>query len=330
MRTPAAADAFQVLRREKIQHRVVGAEFQHKPAPGALDLVIFGAAGAADDRRDLGNSGGGALRGGGGDGFAIARDKFFGERDHLDHALIGFARARAESDDAVLAENETVARLVALEHFDGFFGKPEARHQIRHEAQAAAEHLGAFFLAVGLVDQAEHRGGVGVVDEFVRQEGVQHHFDRRIGGPRIDQIGALDGDKLFVADRARSARNWRIGASRTATMSSGCDLRHIRAGGFYPQHLGLVAEAVAHRELYRRVAAAMQDEFRIAAEQPGGVDAQRQIARDAVPGRKCREGLGVTLDPAAIHGKPLPCAEVSAFRVQPPAKRRDHQPVLRG
>ena len=82
--------------------------------------------------------------------------------------------------------------LPLLEDLDRFFREAKARHDVGHEAQAAGKHLGAFFLAVGLVDHAEHRGGVGVVDEFVRQKRMQHHLDGRIWRRRIDQIGAFD------------------------------------------------------------------------------------------------------------------------------------------
>ena len=94
----------------------------------------------------------------------------------------------------------------ALENFDRLLGEAKARHEIRHEGQPAAEHIGAFFFAVRLVDQAEHRGRVGMVDEFVRQEGVQHHLDGWIWRRRIDQVGALDGDQVFVADGVEHAQ----------------------------------------------------------------------------------------------------------------------------
>ena len=105
-----------------------------------------------------------------------------------------------------LLENEAVARLVALENFDRLLRQAEARHEVGHESQPLAKNFGAFFLAVRLVDQAEHRGGVGVIDEFVRQEGVQHHLDGRIWRRWIDQVGALDADQFFVVDMVERAQ----------------------------------------------------------------------------------------------------------------------------
>ena len=81
--------------------------------------------------------------------------------------------------------------LFSSNYLGGFFGEPEARHQIRHEAEPAAECFRAQFGRVRLVDQAEHGGCVRVVDKFRRHEGVQQYLDRRRGRLRVDQISAL-------------------------------------------------------------------------------------------------------------------------------------------
>ena len=102
-----------------------------------------------------------------------------------------------------------------------------------------------------------------------------------------------------------SARSLRIGSSRTATKPSASDLRHVGAGGFDAKHLGFFTEAIAHARFQRGVAAAVQDELRIAAEQARGVDTERQIAADARR-RAVRDKIfSVTIDPAAFHVKPL-------------------------
>ena len=136
----------------------------------------------------------------------MSGDKIFRQRHHLDHALIGFAGAVAEGDDAVLAENEAFVCGRALQELDRLLGEAEARHEVGHEGEPAAENLGATRFAVRLIDHAEHRGSVGVIDEFVRQEGVQHDLDRRSWRPRIDQVGALDADKFVVGDGVEPAQ----------------------------------------------------------------------------------------------------------------------------
>ena len=90
---------------------VAAAELQHQPPPGALDLLVLQAAGATQDRRHLGQRGAIAL------GSAArlehracarAAAAASARRHHLDHALVGLARARAEGEDAVLVEDQAL------------------------------------------------------------------------------------------------------------------------------------------------------------------------------------------------------------------------------
>ena len=135
-------------------------------------------AGAADDRRDLG---GGRGRAGNlprlEDDRTPLAEPAFGERDHLDHALIGLARGLPEGEDAVLVQDQALDVRLLLEHFGGGLGEPEARRDIAHDAHAAVIDLARQGLAVGLIDQGEHGGGMGMVDEFMRQEGMQQRLD---------------------------------------------------------------------------------------------------------------------------------------------------------
>ena len=142
---------------------------------------------------------------------------------------------------------------------------------------------------------------MGVVDEFVRQERVQHDLDGRIWRRRIDQVGALNGHQLFVGDGVDRAQltQRRKPHRRQPFRLGGC---HVGAGGFDPQHLDIVAEQVAGAGLQRGVAAAVEDELWIAAEKPRGVDAKRQVALDARLGAVGDNRLGVTVDPRAFHG----------------------------
>jgi len=64
--------------------------------------------------------------------------------------------------------------------------------RFRHgQAMLDSAALAKLHEEVGLVDDAEHRGRVGMVDELVRQEGVQQRLHRGVGRHRIDQVGAL-------------------------------------------------------------------------------------------------------------------------------------------
>ena len=61
---------------------------------------------------------------------------------------------------------------IRIEDRLGSRGQTEARHQVRHNAHAIAEDFLATGVAVRLVGQCHNRIGVGMVHEFMRQEGV--------------------------------------------------------------------------------------------------------------------------------------------------------------
>ena len=95
-----------------------------------LLAVILDGASAADDRRDLGSS-----RGRAGDlprrehyGTSLTQTAL-GERDHLDHALIGLVRSLAEGEDAVLVQDQALDVGLLLEHLGGSLGQPETRRE---------------------------------------------------------------------------------------------------------------------------------------------------------------------------------------------------------
>ena len=135
-----------------------------------------------------------------------------------------------------------------VEHIGGGLGEAEARHDVGHEAHALAVDLAAQLLAVGLVDQAEHGVGVGVVDELVRQEGVQQRLDRRVGRHRIEQVGALHAHHVLVGHVV--ARAQLDAAPRAAPRAGrrGSIVRHVPARALDAEHVGLVAEQVGHAQ----------------------------------------------------------------------------------
>ena len=56
---------------------------------------------------------------------AVARDKILGARDHFDHALVGFARAVAERDDAVFAQDQPSLGFARSKTSIAFFASPK-------------------------------------------------------------------------------------------------------------------------------------------------------------------------------------------------------------
>jgi len=161
-----------------------------------------------------------------------------------------------------------------FENLDGFFGKSKSRHQVGNERHAPGKNLAANFFAALLIDEAEHCGRVGMIDEFVRQKSVQHHLNRRVRSARIDQIGAFDGQQFLVPDgRERAQPAHRLEPDRRK--AGGRDTCHVDAGSFNAQDFDFRAKGVAHLGLQRRVAAAVQHKFGITAQETRAVNAKR-------------------------------------------------------
>jgi len=70
----------------------------------------------------------------------------------------------------------------------------------------------------------------------------------------------------------------------------------------YADHRDRFAQKVLGLGLDRCIAAAMQHERRVAAQQPRGVDTKREIGGDALIGITGYKGLGLGLGPTGFHG----------------------------
>ena len=201
------AVAFDLGAVDEIHHRIVAAEIEHEALPGAVDFAIRQAAGATDNRCDVcyrcqtrRQPCACECR------FAIFRQPFFSQGHQRDHALIGLLRIGAKTEDAVLDQHQPFDRGIGVERFRCGFRQAKARHHVRHVSYPLAVNLAAQRFAVGLVGEREHRGRMGVVDEFMRNEGMQQRFHGRIGRGRIDQIGALQAHHLFVGKLIAGAK----------------------------------------------------------------------------------------------------------------------------
>ncbi len=105
---------------------------------------------------------------------------------------------------------------------------------------------------------------MGVVDEFVRQEGVQQRLDRRVGRLAVQKVAALDIDHVLVGERLQAEQAAERGEAHRG-QAGRLDRAHVPAAAFYAQHLDRFAGDVGHPRLHRRVAAAMQDQLGLAA-----------------------------------------------------------------
>ena len=210
------------------------------------------------------------------------------------------ARVIAEREYAVLVEDEPFDGRIFLEHFCGFFCKREARHHVRYKAEAIAESLRAQCIASSLIDQAEDRGRMCVVDKFVRNKRVQQSFHGRIRRLRIDKRRALHPNHLFVRHgraRAELAQCCKPHGRHSGRFDAG----HVPAGAFDGEDIDILAKKVVETRLHRSVATSVQDQPWLAAKQAGRIDTQRQVRANASLRPMIESRLGVAVDPGGFH-----------------------------
>ena len=227
----------------------------------------------------------------------------------------------------MLVEDQPLHLRASLEHRGRRLGEPKARPDIGHEIDALAEHFRHERRAVRLVDEAQHRIRMRVIDEFRRQERMQQHLDRRVRTHRVNEICALDLQQVAVGDGGAGAQRPQR-REANGGKARWLDRRHVESRALHAQRFNLGADEIGHAGFHRSVAAAVAYELCVLAEQPGRVDAQRDVAPDALAGIARDDRRGVALDIAAVHGV---AAVLPAKGAQPllPPMRRAHQPVRR-
>jgi hypothetical protein len=150
------------------------AEIEHETLVEARGGGIGQGAGATQDRCDLRDIGDRRRqRSGGEHALAAARQTLLGQGDQRDHALISIAGGVAKAEDAVLYEHQPLDIGLRLEQFGGCLGQQKARHDVGHDADLRPVEVGAALGRIGLIGEAQHRNRMCVVDEFMRQKGMQ-------------------------------------------------------------------------------------------------------------------------------------------------------------
>ena len=203
----------------------------------------------------------------------------FGHVDERDHALVGFARGRTEREDAVVQQHHADSarlRLLGIE----LGAQPreiESRHYVRNDRDLGAVNCGYAARAVAGVRDREHRIGMRVIDVFVRQQRVQNRFDgwcRRRGARQVR-------DKLIhhlrIAQGLELRKPQQMGH---AYRRKACffDEFEVPAAAFDIENFLVIADEIALADFDRRIAAAVQHERLVAAQQTRGIDALRKIA----------------------------------------------------
>ena len=147
-------------------------------------------------------------------------------------------------------------------------GQGEAGHHVGHQHHPLAKHLAADRGGIGLIGQGQQRRGMGVIHKGVGQEGVQERLHRGVGGGRIDQVVALGGHHRLIAEGIQSPQGaQRLQAHRR--VAGWLDRAEVPAGTLHAQHRNRFAQQAGHAGLHRGVAAAVQHQIRVGAQQAG-------------------------------------------------------------
>ncbi len=227
-----------------------------------------------------------------------------------DHALVARLRGLAEREDAVSVEHHhrrglplgdgRVPRLLARA------SEPEAWHHVRHPHEPAREHLAAHALGLGLIDQREDRVGVCVIDELGGQDRVEQRLDARGRGAGVEEREAKSVDHGLIGEGGK-ARERAEGVEPARGVPRGLDRREVPAGALHAQDVDGLPEERDRARLHRGVAAAVQHQARLPAEEARGVRAHRDVASElgALVLERCGDrALGVLGSVERVHGGP--------------------------
>ena len=185
----------------------------------------------------------------------------------LEREPVGALVGLTPRDQAVVVQDDRT-RIGEIGHAAG---QLEARPDVRRHGDVVSKDFGNDTPALGLVREGADGIGMNVVDVRRGEKRVQQRLDRGPSFGRVDHAAGEVVDQLFVAHlRARAERQQLVEIQ--ACEPVGVDGGEIRTGCLDPQHRALAAEVVALCQLGRRVAAAVDDELRIAAQQPRARD----------------------------------------------------------
>ena len=201
----------------------------------------------------------------------------------------------------MLEQEQSLDVRMVLVGFRGKLREREARHDVRHDGKPVSVDFSAESLGVYLIDQGKNRVRVGVIDELVRKEPMQEGLNRGVGRRRIDQAGALRIHHVFVAKHVPVAQRAEA-LEADGGQARGLDTAKIPTTALHAEDRDLDTDVVDEGRLHRRVAAAVEHQRRILANQPRGVDAKRNVLVDLriVPVAFDRR-LRVCVGPPALH-----------------------------
>ena len=223
--------------------------------------------------------------------------------DHVDHGLVGRARRVAPCEHAVPQQHHGARAGVRIVRIGG--GREvETRHGVLEEDDVVAERVAHTARALGLVGEREDRVRVRVIEEAHRNERVHQGLDRRRRRPMIEEMRAeLVHHCRFRegAERAQAAHVREVEPGKAL----GLDDAEIVTRCLDENRRHAIAEDGRVLALRRRVAAAVEHEVRLTADEPARVHAEREVLADAraiARDAHCR----IVVGPRALHARARP------------------------
>ena len=142
-----------------------------------------------------------------------------------------------------------------------------------------------------------------MINELVRQIGVQQRLDRGVRCVRVQQILPLGIDHILVGQGRQLAQPVERLTSH-GRMSIRLDHRQIAPAAFDAEHVYVLAEQVRQPRLHRGIAAAMHDKPWHSSKQARGIGAQSQVLTDTQSGVVGNAGARILIGPKAVHRSP--------------------------
>ncbi len=169
---------------------------------------------------------------------------------------------------------------------------------------------------------------MGVIDVFVGQKGVQQCLDRGVGRAGIEQVRSLHPHHLCVGERLAPAQ-FAQRREPHGGQAGRLDCRHVPAAALDTKGLPLLVEKVVHRSLDRGVAAPVQHQPRLAAQETRGIDAQREVAPDPRFGVVVDQPLGLCIRPQAVHSPTHCCRRTLGINAVSDPEKQGSGVILR-
>ncbi len=202
----------------------------------------------------------------------------FGPVHQGDHALVGLARILAEAENAMVEQHHANSARAGLlgEATRAHAGQIEARHHIGHDHHLVAIDLADSLRSALGVGDGDDGVGMGVVDVFVRQGGVEYGFHRGGGRRGPGHVGLQLVDHFRVGQGFQPGqRQQMVQAHRRKTFAFYAG--QVPAAALDVENGLFLAEDVGLADLDRGIAAAVQHQAGILPQQTGGVYPQAQV-----------------------------------------------------